>query len=262
MVISSSGAALITGASSGIGYEFARLCAADKRSLIVTARNAESLKQLAAESREAHGVGVDVIPADLATNAGAKDLVGELERRNITVDILINNAGFGTHGKFWENDVEQEQALLHVNVVSLMLLTRLLLPGMVARGRGRILNVASTAAFVPGPLMANYYASKAYVLSLSESLSSELRGTGVTVTALCPGPTATAFQSRAGVKPSKLADVAGMSAADVARVGYDAMMAGKRVAIPGVKNRLLVGLSRFAPRVALLGFVRKLNESR
>jgi len=254
-------ATLITGASSGIGLELARLLARQKHRLIITARSISALNGLAEEIRLL-GIEVDVISADLATDVGAKELVAELERRNITIDIIINNAGFGTHGKLWENDVDQEQSLLHVNVVSLMLLTQLLLPGMVARGSGRILNVASTAAFVPGPLMANYYASKAYVLSLSEALASELKGTGVTVTALCPGPTATAFQSRAGVKPSKLANVAGMSAAAVARVGYDAMMAGKRVAIPGVKNQFLVRLSRFAPRVALLSFVRKLNESR
>jgi short-subunit dehydrogenase len=261
MQSSTTATALITGASSGIGLELTKLLAGDKHRLVITARRIDALNQIA-ENARSRGVQVDALHADLATDVGARDLVAAINDRGIAVDILINNAGFGTHGRFWENDVDQEQALLHVNVVSLTLLTRLLLPGMVARGRGRILNVASTAAFVPGPLMANYYASKAYVLSLSEALANELKGTGVTVTALCPGPTATAFQSRAGVKPSKLANVAGMSAADVARVGYDALMSGKRVAIPGMKNRLLVGLSRFAPRVALLAFVRKLNESR
>jgi short-subunit dehydrogenase len=255
-------AALVTGASSGIGLELSKLLAASKHRLVLAARNMEALERLAGECRQAYGVDVDVVRADLANADGAKDLVTEIDRRGLAIDVLVNNAGFGTHGKFWENDVEEEQALLQVNVVSLMLFTRLLLPGMVSRGRGRVLNIASTAAFQPGPLMANYYASKAYVLSLSEALSNELKGTGVTVTALCPGPTLTNFQKRAGVENSKLFSVAGLTAAQVAKVGYDAMMAGKRVVIPGFKNRLLAGLVRFAPRAALLSVVRKLNESR
>jgi short-subunit dehydrogenase len=252
---------LITGASSGIGLELARLCSSANHQLVLTARNIDSLNQLAGDLRS-RSANVDVIPADLSTESGVTDLVAELDRRGMAVDILINNAGFGTHGRFCENDLDQERALLQVNVVALVTLTRLLLPGMIVRGRGRILNVASTAAFVPGPLMANYYASKAYVLSFSEALANELKGTGVTITALCPGPTATNFQARAGMAQSRLAAVAGLSAADVAKVGYDAMMAGKRVAIPGVKNRLIVAMSRFMPRTALAAFVRKLNESR
>jgi short-subunit dehydrogenase len=239
----------------------ARLCATAKQPLVLTSRKIDSLDQLASELRS-RGASVDVIPADLSTESGASHLVVELDRRGIAVDILVNNAGFGTHGRFWENELDKERALLQVNVVALVTLTRLLLPGMIARGRGKILNVASTAAFVPGPLMANYYASKAYVLSFSEALANELKGTGVTVTALCPGPTATNFQARAGMAQSRLAAVAGLSAADVAKVGYDAMMAGKRVAIPGVKNRLIVATSRFTPRAVLAAFVRKLNESR
>jgi uncharacterized protein len=252
---------LITGASSGIGLELARLFSSANHRLVLTARSVDSLNQLAGELRS-HGTSIDVVPADLSMETGAANLVAELDRRDVGVDILINNAGFGTHGRFWENDLDQERALLQVNVIALVTLTRLLLPGMIARGRGRILNVASTAAFVPGPLMANYYASKAYVLSFSEALANELKGTGVTMTALCPGPTATNFQARAGMAQSRLAAVAGLSAAEVAKVGYDAMMAGKRIAIPGVKNRLIVALSRFTPRVMLSAFVRRLNESR
>ena len=155
-----------------------------------------------------------------------------------------------------------ELGLLQVNIVSLVHLTRLLLPGMVQRGRGRIMNVASTAAFQPGPLMANYYASKAYVLSFSQALAAELAGTGVTVTSLCPGPVATEFQKRAGIANSRLFAAAGLSAAAVAQIGYDATMAGKRVAIAGWKNRLLAFSTRLMPTAVLLRVVRKLNESR
>jgi hypothetical protein len=253
---------LITGASSGIGLEFSRLCARAKHRLILTARSADALEKLAEECRRSDGVEVHVIRADLAEAGDAKRLFDEIERRGLRVDVLVNNAGFGTHGRFWENDVAGELALLQVNIVSLVHLTRLILPGMIARGQGKILNVASTAAFFPGPLMANYYASKAYVLSFSEALSNELRHKGVTVTALCPGPTATNFQQRARMEQSKLFKMAGLSAEEVARAGYDAMMRGRRVCIPGMKNRLLAGLGRFAPRGLSLKVVRKLNESR
>ncbi len=254
--------AIVTGASSGIGLELAKLLAASHHQLVLTARNTSALQRLADECRNNYGVTVDIIPIDLATVTGAEELVAELNRRNVAVDILINNAGFGTHGKFWENNAAEESALLQVNVVALAQLTRLLLPAMVTRGRGKILNVASTAAFQPGPLMANYYASKAYVLSLSEALSNELKHTGITVTALCPGPTLTNFQNRAGMSASKLSGVAGLSAADVAMAGYNGLMSGRRVVVPGFKNRLLVGVSRFAPRRMVMNVVRKLNESR
>jgi uncharacterized protein len=252
---------LITGASSGIGLELARIFAAEKYRLVLSARSVEPMEKLAAEFR-ATGVEVDVIPADLANADEPKRLFDEIIQRGITIDILVNNAGFGTHGKFWEIDPAQELALLQVNVVSLVHLTRLFLPGMVERRRGKILNVASTAGFQPGPLMANYYASKAYVVSFSEAIANELRGKGVTVTALCPGPTVTNFQKRAGIENSALFQVAGLSAEAVALAGYDAMMRGKRICIPGMKNRLLATLGKLVPKPLLLATVRKLNESR
>jgi short-subunit dehydrogenase len=253
--------ALITGASSGIGLELAKILAGAKYHLVITARSLEALETLASQLRR-DGAQVTVIPADLSTTDGPKSLLEETRNRDIRIDVLINNAGLGTHGPFWKNDLVKEMSLLQVNVLSLAYLTHELLPAMVDRGHGKILNVASTAAFQPGPLMANYYASKAYVLSFSEALSDELRRTGVTVTALCPGPTSTDFQRRAGIQNSKLFELAGMSPAQAARAGYDAMLAGKRVCIPGFKNRLLVAAVRFSPRRFVLRTVRKLNQSR
>jgi uncharacterized protein len=253
---------LVTGASSGIGLELAKLFAASKHRLILTARNIAALEQLAQELRQSYDVDVQTIAADLAETAGPQYLFDEIERRGLFVDILVNNAGFGTHGKFWEIATKDELSLLQVNVVALVELTRLFLPGMVARKRGKILNVASTAAFQPGPLMANYYASKAYVFSFSEALFKELAGTGVTVTALCPGPTWTDFQRRAGIESSKVSAVTGMSAQSVAQIGYNAVMSGKRVCVPGWKNRLLARSAKWLPRPLVLHVVQKLNASR
>jgi short-subunit dehydrogenase len=169
--------ALITGASSGIGLELARILAADKYQLILTARSTQALETLAADLRKS-APRVVVLPADLSAPQGPQTLIDEIQNCNLQIDTLINNAGFGTHGQFWKNDRSQEMNLLQVNVLALAHLTHQLLPGMISRGHGRIMNVASTAAFQPGPLMANYYASKAYVLSFSEALSDELRKTG------------------------------------------------------------------------------------
>jgi short-subunit dehydrogenase len=177
------------------------------------------------------------------------------------VDILVNNAGFGTSGPFASEDPDELQRMLQVNIVALTALTRSLLPGMIERKRGRILNVASTAAFQPGPFMAGYYATKAYVLSLSEALSEETAGTGVTVTCLCPGPTKTGFQDRAQIQETRLFTMgAAMHAADVARAGYDGMLAGRRLVIPGLVNKIGAHSVRTAPRAAVLKIVRFLNS--
>ncbi len=257
-----SGSVLITGASSGIGLELAKLFAAAKHQLILTARNTGALEQLAQECRQAHGTEAEIIVADLGEGAGPGNLFDEVNRRGLVVDILVNNAGFGTHGRFWEIATQDELSLLQVNITALVQLTRLFLPGMVARKQGKVLNVASTAAFQPGPLMANYYASKAYVLSFSEALSNELAGTGVTVTALCPGPTTTDFQRRAGISASRVSSITGMSAQSVAQAGYNAVMRGKRVCVPGWKNRLLAASAKWLPRSLVLNVVRRLNDSR
>jgi uncharacterized protein len=253
---------LITGASSGIGLELARIFAAAKYRLILTSRNVDALQRLAQECRRASGLDAVVIPADLSHPDGPQKILDEIRMQSLPVDVLVNNAGFGTHGKFWEIPTEKELGLVQVNITALVQLTHALLPGMVARRNGRILNVASTAAYQPGPLMANYYASKSYVLSFSQALSNELRGSGVTVTALCPGPTLTNFQSTAGLAMSRLFKMTGMSAQQVAQAGYNALMRRKRVCIPGFNNRLLALGSKLLPTSFVLPITRKLNDSR
>lgn len=251
--------ALITGASVGIGYELAKIFAAHGHDLVLTSRSREALEKVAAECK---GVQAHVIPADLSDPPAPEQLYQQVRAMGRPVDILVNNAGFGSHGNFWQNDRKGELAMIQVNITSLVHLTHLFLPEMVERRSGRILNVASTAAFQGGPLMAVYYASKAFVLHFSEAIDAELRGTGVTVTALCPGPTATEFQKRAGVENSRLFQGRTMSAQEVARIGYDATMAGKRSAIAGFANAALVQGVRLLPRRLVIRVVEKLNRDR
>ena len=254
--------ALITGASGGIGEALARLFAAGGYDLALVARREEKLRALGAALASAHGLRAHVLPADLSDASATRALVDRLERDGLAVDVLVNNAGFAVGGPFAETPENAEMDMLRVNVVALVQLSKLLLPGMVARRSGKILNVASTAAFVPGPLMAGYYASKAYVLSLSEALAVETEGTGVTVTVLCPGPTATGFAEVAGVGHSGLFSGGGVMGVDeVARAAYDGLMAGKRVVIPGARNRALAFSSRLAPRRVLAMIARNLNQS-
>jgi short-subunit dehydrogenase len=253
------GMALITGASSGIGAELARLCAADGYGLILVARRADRLEQLAAALASGHGVRVRTIASDLADPAAPESIYRQV--REETVDILINNAGFGLRGRYDQTDWEAESRLIQVNVIALTHLTKLLVRDMVRRGSGRILNVGSTAAFVPGPLMAMYYASKAFVVSFSEALANEFQGTGISVSVLCPGPTRTEFDATAGIADSNLFHGAAMSAEEVARAGYDAMMAGKPLVIAGFGNRWMMRFSRLAPRTMLAGIARRLNSS-
>jgi len=253
------GAALITGASSGIGAELAKLCAAGGYGLILVARNEERLGELAGSLARAHGIEARALVADLADQAAPQSI---FERtRGDTVEILINNAGFGLRGRFAETDWPAEARLIQVNVTALVQLTKLFLPEMLGRRSGRILNVASTAAFVPGPLMAMYYASKAFVLSFSESVANEVEGTGVTVTVLCPGPTRTAFSEAAGISDSKLFKGSSMGAEEVARIGYRAMMAGKTEVVAGARNRWMMRGARLAPRSLLARVTRRLNSS-
>jgi short-subunit dehydrogenase len=248
------GAALITGASSGIGAELAKLCAGAGFDVVVVGRNQAALEELA----RPWGARARVLAADLA-DPGAPDQIFD-QLRSTSVEILINNAGFGVRGPFAETNWVQETELVQVNVTALAHLSKLFLPGMLQRRSGRILNVASTAAFVPGPYMAAYYASKAFVRSFSESLAGEVEGTGVTVTVLCPGPTRTAFAERAGIANTRLFRGASMGAAEVARIGFHAMMAGKREVIAGGGNRWMMFGARFAPRRLLADITRRLNS--
>ena len=253
------GMALVTGASSGIGAELARLCAADGYGLILVARRAELLDQLAATLATEYRVRVRCIAADLAS-PGAPAAIYE-QARGDPVDILINNAGFGVRGRYDQTDWDVEARLIQVNITALAHLTKLFARDMVLRGEGRILNVGSTAAFVPGPLMAVYYASKAFVVSFSEALAKEFEGTGVSVTVLCPGPTKTGFDAAAGASETNLFRANVMNAGDVAQIGYRAMLQGRPEAIAGARNRIMILLARLAPRTMMAGIVKRLNSS-
>src|SRR5258706_7625520 len=255
--------ALITGASSGIGLDLARLFAADKWDVALVARTEPKLRELAAQIEKEHGITAHVVAADLARPEAPAEIVKTLTDRGIAIEALVNNAGFGLLGEFAKTDLTAELEMIQLNVTALTHLTKLVLPPMVERKRGAILNVASTASFQPGPLMAVYYATKAYVLSFSEAIADELRDTGVTVTALCPGPTATGFASAAGIGATRLFSLTRpASSAAVARTGYRAMLRGRRVVITGWKNKLLAQSVRISPRRVVTFIVRKLQESR
>jgi short-subunit dehydrogenase len=254
--------ALVTGASGGIGEELARLFAADGHSLVLVARSRDKLARLAEELKQKHGVSARVLAADLARPESPQEIFAELQGVGVHVDALVNNAGFGSYGPFAETDLKSELELLQVNVVALTHLTKLFLPAMLGRRRGYVMNVASTAAFQPGPLMAVYYASKAYVLSFSEALANECEGSNVRVSALCPGPTETGFVAAAGMGDSKLFDRAVMDARTVAEAGYRGMLAGKTVVIPGFRNNLLARSIGFFPRNLVTKVVRGIQEKR
>ena len=251
--------ALITGASSGIGLDLAQLMAPDF-DLIITARNQAELEKIAQE-QQAHGNHVHVIPADLAQPEAPQQIFAEIERRGLTVDILINNAGFGSYGAFAESDPSISLDMVEVNITALTALTRLALPGMVQRKRGKIMNVASTAGFQPGPLMAVYYATKAYVIMFSEAIANELKGSGISVTCLCPGATATNFAGRANMEGSRLFKLGAMKSRDVAIAGYKGMMAGKGLVIPGLLNKTVAMSVRFSPRKLVTAISRSLQEN-
>jgi short-subunit dehydrogenase len=252
---------LITGATSGIGLELSRLAAKDGKNLVIVARNTEQLASTAAELRSTYKVSVTPLAKDLSKPESATALYAEIEKQGLSVEVLINNAGFATHGLFAESDPEFEMDMLETNIKSLVHLTRLVLPDMITRKQGHILNLASTAAFQPGPLMAGYYASKAFVLSFGEALANELAGSGVTITTLCPGPTKTNFAERARVADGKLFQgMKVMDAAYVAKIGYEAMQRGKAVVIPGHTNTLMTIATRFAPRGLAAVIARRVQE--
>lgn len=243
--------ALITGASGGIGLELALVFAEHGFDLLVVARREAQLEALAERCRKQHGVAVQALPMDLLAPDAAAKLVGQLEDDGLRVDVLVNNAGLNEVGSFADIGIDSHERLIQLNVAVLTSLTHRLLPAMLERGRGRILNVASTSSFQPVPSMALYAASKAFVLSLSESLSEELSGSGVTVTALCPGLTKTDMLERSMTQhelASNVPDLFLSEAGDVAREGYQACMAGRPVVIPGLPNRLLASAAQLYPR--------------
>ena len=252
--------ALVTGASSGIGIDLARELARDGHDLVLSARRVEPMQTLA-EELKAHGATAHIIGADLSKPGSAAALVEELQRRGLNIDVLINNAGLGANGWVHEIDPIRVSEMLQVNVVALTELTRLLLPGMLARDRGGVMLVGSTAGFQPGPNMAIYCATKAYVLSLGEALSYELRNSAVTVTTLCPGVTATGFAAVARAGDTALfgrSSLPVMSSAEVARIGYRAFKAHRRVVVTGWRNKFTAFFGRFSPHFVSLPITNKL----
>src|SRR5882724_11558985 len=253
--------ALITGASGGIGYELAKLFAKGGHNLVLVARSGPKLAQVADELQRHFGITVKPVSLDLADPAAPQLLFDQLQREGIAVDILVNNAGYGKLGGFAEVPVEESLGQIQLNLAALTYLTKLFLGPMLERRSGKIMNVASTAGFQPGPRMAVYYATKAYVISFSEALANELAGQGVTVTCLCPGPTATGFADRAGNDKSRLFKQARpMDAKTVARKGYRGLMAGKTLVIPGLKNWLLAESLRISPRKVVTAVSRRLMD--
>jgi uncharacterized protein len=253
--------ALVTGASGGIGAELARLLAAGGHDLVLVARSEGKLRAFAEDLGRAHGVRVIVLAADLSRVEEVERVARAAPSQAGPIEVLVNNAGYGLHGAFAVTDASRELEMIQLNVVAPTRLSKAFFPDMIARGRGRILNVASTAGFFPGPFMAVYYATKAYVVSFSLALAEEVRGTGVTVTCLAPGATRTGFAEGAGMARSRLfRSRMVMDADDVARAGYQAMMEGRRLVIPGVANRIMVESGRLAPRSVLARITRILQD--
>jgi uncharacterized protein len=246
--------ALVTGASAGLGADLAWIFAENGHDVAIVARRRDKLEELARDILAKHQVHVHVLPEDLARPGAAKRITDELAKRGIEVEFLVNNAGFGSTGAFVERDLARETEMVEVNVVALMELTHLLLGPMVARKSGRILNMGSTAGFVPGPFMATYYASKAFVNSFTEALSVELAETGVTATVCCPGATATEFSRVAGNDKTALFQSSVMGSREVAEGAYEAMMAGDPLVVTGFMNKVRIASLRLAPR----GMARKI----
>jgi short-subunit dehydrogenase len=239
---------LVTGASSGIGEALAHCCARDGHDVVLAARSIDKLERLAATLRERHGIQAIAIHADLESIDGARQLHADIRARGLGIDILINNAGYGLYGEFSALPLDAQLAMMQLNMTSLVALSKLFLSDLVER-RGRLMNVASTAAFQPGPYMAVYYATKAFVLSFSEALAEELSESGVGVTAFCPGPTASGFQDKAVMHDSALVKGRRLpGSAEIAELGWRALLRGQRVYIPGRLNWLMAQSNRFAPR--------------
>ena len=252
---------LITGASSGIGYELSKIFSENGYNLVMVSENRQELEAAAEEIVNRHGIRAKTITKDLSETSAPQELYDEIIADGNDIDVLVNNAGFGLGGKFTDHKADEHMNLIQLNITTLTLLCHLFGTDMVKRGSGSILNVASSAAFQPGPFMSTYYASKAYVLSFSEALSNELAGSGVHVTALCPGPTETNFIARAGVGDTKIANVPWkMDPAQVARIGYAGLIKRKKVVIPGLMNKLLAFSVRLLPRSTAVSIAASLNQ--
>lgn len=254
-------AALITGASSGIGYELTKRFARAGFDVVLVARDEAQLKRVADALTGTFNVSVTVIPKDLSRPGAAAELYREVKGNGIEIDILVNNAGFNIYGPFSETSSREELEMMHVNIVALTQLTKLFLPAMLKRNSGKILNVASTVAFTPGPYSAVYCASKAYVLSFSEAIAEEVSGTGVSVTTLCPGPTQTQFAERAKMRNTKVFQGRLSSAVEVAEAGYRGLFHERTTVIVGLANKLLIFSLRFTPRNLITRIAKRLLSS-
>ncbi|MGC2140751.1 MAG: SDR family oxidoreductase [Methylovirgula sp.] len=252
--------ALVTGASSGIGLEICRALAENGFNLVLVARSEAKLAQLARELAAQHAITAEPLVADLAEPSAPQQIYDKLKSAGTRIDALVNNAGFGARGAFASLPLQHQLEMIAVNITALTALTRLFLPDMLTRKQGRILNVASVAGFQPGPNMAVYYASKAYVLLFSEGLAEELAGSGVSLTCLCPGPTKTQFAATADLNKSRLFQLLPSEAGPVARQGVAAMLAGKRLVIPGVLNKVLAFSGRLTPRFVMPKIVKQLQR--
>ena len=252
---------LITGASEGIGHEFCRIFAEKGYDLVIIARNENKLNEMKSHLSENKNIKVHVIVKDLSKPDAAKEIYSIVKAENINIDILINNAGFGIYNNFWETDYEKEQQMYYVNIMALAGLTNLFAKEMMNNGGGKILNVASTAAFQPGPTMAGYYASKAFVLNYSKAINFEMKDKGVQVSTLCPGPTSTEFQKRAKMEDLNLFKKGlTMTGKEVAQIGYNGLMKGKAVIIAGAMNKLSAMMAKHSPDAIILRVVKKLQS--
>ncbi|MEK7395724.1 MAG: SDR family oxidoreductase [Candidatus Poribacteria bacterium] len=259
MVNTTKRTALITGASSGIGLELCRILAKNDFNLVLVARSKKKLEELAEEITSLHSVEVLVLPEDLSDPTAPKRILNALSSKHILIHILVNNAGFGVHGPFVSTSIERECEMIGLNILALTRLTKLFLPGMLSRGEGAILNVASTGAFQPGPFIAAYFATKAYVLSLTEAIAAEVAGSGVKISALCPGPTRTGFQKAARMEGSRMfGKINVLDAQRVAQEGYRGLISGKRMIIPGLLNKILYFATRLFPRRTVMWAVKGL----
>lgn len=252
---------LITGASSGIGYELAKVCAANRHDLVLIARREDRLIDLKGELETAHGVQVLTYRGDLTDADTRQQFFDWTQTQGITPYALVNNAGFGDLTPFADSSWEKQNAMLQLNIVALTHLTRLYLPGMIAQGQGCLLNVASTAAFLPGAYMAVYFASKAYVLSFTEAIAAELENTGVTATTLCPGPTQSEFAERADAEGVPFLDGKDLpTSAEVASYGYKEMEKGQRIAVHGTANKVMSFATRLLPRKKLTDITKAMRK--
>jgi short-subunit dehydrogenase len=251
---------LITGVSGGIGKELADRFAKGGHNIVLVARNKGKILELAQEYEEKYGIQATAIAKDVAAPRVPEEIFMELKEKGIIVDYLVNNAGFGLFGTFMETDMVQEINMIEINIKALTVMTKLFLPDMIKRGQGGVMNVASLVGFFPGPMMSVYYATKAYVLSFTEGLENEVRGTGVTITALCPGLTSTGFVDRSGMGASKMLNGAIMDAGQVAEKGYRGFLRGKRLIMPGTRNRFIAFLPRLLPRKLMTRIIRSSQD--